>query len=847
MKTIYVSCEHGNDAWSGTLPAPNAEGTDGPLQSLTAAQTAVRMVKRDLAAPEVIEVVLRGGCYRLEKTWRLSEGDSGYGFRKHYEGHTWPLDGHTWPVTWRAAKDEAVTISGGRPLEGWQTAIVNGRTVWRASVPWLTSDALFFRQLWINGARRPRVRLPKTGTYRVAASPDASFADAESYQRGTQAFEFRPGDFSAAWSNVRALDVQFRGLWLNPRLRVLAIDEAQSTVRLDRYSQLRLVNGPGDGLDYIIENVLEALSEPGEWCLDPAARCVWYLPRPGEQPETSAAVVGGLERLLELRDVQFLAFEQIHFAHCEWNPEPSEAMADQPGSQAAARVPGAVSVGRGCLAVSFEGCRIEHVSCYGFECVDGATEVAFRNGVIQDLGAGGAKIWHGCRRCVLEGCEIGDGGHLWLSGVGVLIGRASGNAVRRCHIHDFYYSGVSVGWNWGYCESEAYGNVVEWNHIHDLGKGLLSDMGGVYTLGPSSGTRVRHNRIHDIRSLRYGGWAIYPDEGSSDLLIENNLCYNTDREVFHQHYGRNNLVRNNIFAYGGDAVLAYSRNGGEQHCGLIFEQNIFLSRREPIVRRVDAERWCAKRTRFASNLYWCEEGAVQFEGGWRNLGTQPFLGRMLDEAPRFEKLPGHGTTLHTLFEQGKPDVVVSDAGTFQVTHDGCSLTVTGQFHGSIGPKDASQPPWGDWRAHMELFLKPFALVPAMVRLIVTADGADSIDWFGCAAPPAFTWQRAQLPATGGWAVTATVSLAAIEDWVRSACGITDMPVGWRSLFSVALPIPSMDITAWKAHSGDQAGVVADPLFRAPHAGDFRLSPHSPALGIGFVPFACGGEGAGVRC
>ena len=41
-------------------------------------------------------------------------------------------------------------------------------------------------------------------------------------------------------------------------------------------------------------------------------------------------------------------------------------------------------------------------------------------------------------------------------------------------------------------------NLIEWNDIFDIGQGMLSDMGGIYTLGKSSGTVLRNNRISNV-------------------------------------------------------------------------------------------------------------------------------------------------------------------------------------------------------------------------------------------------------------------------------------------------------------------------------------------------------------
>ena len=210
-------------------------------------------------------------------------------------------------------------------------------------------------------------------------------------------------------------------------------------------------------------------------------------------------------------------------------------------------------------------------------------------------------------------------GRLNHSGVGVLIMNAFGNAVAHNEIRDLYYTGVSVGWVWGYGPSVSRDNRIEFNHIHHVGQELLSDMGGVYLLGLSPATVVRNNVVHDVAG-HDKAWGLYTDEGSTGIVLENNLVYRTTHGSFHQHYGRDNLVCNNIFAFGRDAQIVRSRD--EPHRSFTFERNIVYYRTGELFSSV----WSGGTDRIVldHNLYWNPSGAPKFPDdsidAWRARG-----------------------------------------------------------------------------------------------------------------------------------------------------------------------------------------------------------------------------------
>jgi len=158
---------------------------------------------------------------------------------------------------------------------------------------------------------------------------------------------------------------------------------------------------------------------------------------------------------------------------------------------------------------------------------------------------------------------------------GIMSGFAGGIEISHNTVSDGYYTGISLGWNFAYGVYAAKDNIIQQNRISKIGQFVLSDMGGIYTLGEQPGTQILGNVISDVECARYGAWGIYLDEGSASISVTNNLTYNLGSAAMHLHWGRDIDIERNILALGKDCIFENTMGGKTGH--YTFRSNILLT------------------------------------------------------------------------------------------------------------------------------------------------------------------------------------------------------------------------------------------------------------------------------
>lgn len=551
--TLYVSPSIGNDTANGFSPIPTEDG-DGPLATLEEAIARVGKMRS--------EGVLRPMTVALCEDYFLSS----------------PLSLSVSGVTLTSHGTRRRLIGGVR-ITDWHRAQLNGIDCLCAQLPdELSPD---FTDLYAEGRRADAPRYPKKGTLRIKEAEEflGEHDETPGHLLGSSRYVLVHPEDLAPLSTLDGAMLHYYHFWIDEHTPIESYERESGKLTM-AYASRFSVSAHYDGHDasamhYYLTGVKETFGTAGEWYLDRPSRTVYYIPIIDVTPDTLEAYAPTLTHLCDITadDVRLCNLElfctRADYASTYYFDDTKKKYL--PGTtpygsdiQSVCWAPGAIRM-RSANRSWLYNCYVHFVGPHAVEVGEGCTNTRIERCLIEDAAAGGIKIQGGeagtpdalrTEHTVVRDNEIRHLGRRYEAGCGVFVAHASYNEIENNEIHDLAYSGISVGFVWGYGENPTFGNLIRGNHIYNVGMGSLSDMGGIYLLGKQSGTVVSQNRIHDVICSTYGAWGLYLDEGSSFVTVEDNVVYRTGKESFHLHYGTHNTVRNNIlFGVGGSCFV----------------------------------------------------------------------------------------------------------------------------------------------------------------------------------------------------------------------------------------------------------------------------------------------------
>jgi hypothetical protein len=552
---FYVAT-NGNDAWSGLLPAPNTNGTDGPFATLEAAQNAIRSLK--LASGlrvGGVRVNLRGGRYMRQSPFTL-DGSSDSGtptspiVYQAYPGETPVIIGGINVTGFQAVTDQAI-LARLTPLAQTNVLVANltaqaitniiplashnKDTFWT----WSGQNELFFQDQPMQLAR-----WPNSNWLTIASSPSP----------GTNYFGYN-GTNPSTW--VWNTNIWVQGYWYNDQF-----DEFDNVSSIDTTNHIVYITSPASQYGYNANqrfyflNVLEELDSPGEYYIDRVHGLLYFWP-PSNTTNGYPFISTAISGLVSTWAVSNVAFSGITF-------------------EGAVGELIFIGIGQSNLITT---CTLNGSSCVGVDIQSSpGSGVSYCS--ISNMGEIGVEIDYGGDRAALTlatnfaTCNtIYNMSRLcWTWTPGVFVGVDVGTYVAHNLIYNGRHQAILV---------EGNNNVVEYNEIHNVCT-ETADAGAIYMSQDwtQRGNILRYNYLHDINM--WGGitnpngvTGIYLDEFFSGTTIYGNVFCAVDQGVLIGG-GRDNTVQNNIFVGCTNHAFYVDQRGLISEAYSISDTNSFL-------------------------------------------------------------------------------------------------------------------------------------------------------------------------------------------------------------------------------------------------------------------------------
>eukprot|EP00658_Telonema_sp_P-2_P013578 TRINITY_DN15144_c0_g1_i12.p1 TRINITY_DN15144_c0_g1~~TRINITY_DN15144_c0_g1_i12.p1 ORF type:complete len:764 (+),score=122.43 TRINITY_DN15144_c0_g1_i12:203-2494(+) len=621
-------------------PAGNDRGTGDrsqPLRTLLGARDRLRALRGGVQPPDAATVWLLPGTFVLDNTLNLSALDS--------------------YVSWRSLSEPAL-ISGGQGVEWSSSTLMQTgcRRFVASNVPpnaGRSAVGSVFPELYVDGVRARITRAP-TG----ALLDRSAFYEWQSAEKpSNRSFGYgRSSVHPESWvGNGTILSdisvVTFSAPWSAEPRRLEAVDSQRKELTMMSGLSSTLKNTSFVGVRrWAALNIQSGEMSNGEYLYASQARELVYVSCNGTSSPSGVIPTQNLTTLVRLTDgCTGVSFSSLILAHSAAGANPSSFSYGPAES-------GAVEIGPDASNVTLAGLKLRSIGNNAVQVMHRTSNVSVLGSVFLDIGgrAFTTTLEHTnsaqdastirVQDCVMEGC-----GRIFMQQpYCVFVSGSHDISIVHNDISDVPYSGIRV-WAFNRNISEFDRGIpvfnVSFNHIHDVGLGLLSDFGAIFvTSRPGAepdcveaygqphcnvAALVAHNVVHAVRHFDHSGIGLYTDESSSLTNISHNLVFDCGSWGLHLHCGNRHSVQNNIFA-GNAAQLpasGYSQNGAyavEPFCNFRFHPNSSqgtLMRRNILDQTVAPSAGIGREVSILNNASGSDSPYGNLSNTWANLSS----------------------------------------------------------------------------------------------------------------------------------------------------------------------------------------------------------------------------------
>ncbi len=467
-------------------------------------------------------------------------------------------------------------------------------------------------------------------------------------------FKISGRNFPKGFTNVKDLEIVNPWEWECHRFHLT--DYSYDAEKNEHTFLLDVENAPirrlgKESRKFYLENDFSLLDEPGEFFFDKREKVIYYYPYPEEDLSTATCYVGEKEMFVNILGENMenrasnVTFDGIRFAggacrtiskYGYLSHQSDAILADKHTHSSDLPENEGFNVNTSQFRmenadnITFKNCEFINMGSAIIAMNHSVSNVVIEGNIFRDSSANAIRVGNPSHRYEAEGIDLCRNiliknnviarpcGEI-LSNCGISVYYENGVKILHNFIEDTPYTSVTLSWGWeGAVGYDCRDLEVGYNRIiHPMS--ILSDGGGIYTLG-----EIKNGRLHDNYIVGSRDRGIYNDAGAAQTSTYNNIFIDCSLPFYIQDtkYKTNNLnmyhnfststriaVPTNLDSIKTETPILIDKNNLTGEAKDIFEKSGLTPEYAHLLEKAAIPAWHGKRSATIVPVYKCKKDA----------------------------------------------------------------------------------------------------------------------------------------------------------------------------------------------------------------------------------------------